>query len=449
MTAFTAGHRLLPVASHARILRALSAMLGAVTLLACGCSSRDLETDYGRHRQRGESGSVNGTDVLAGMFSDAGHSIYFRSRIITSEMEAADTIVWFPNDHAPPREEVCLWFDEWLAGEPGRTLVYVGRDFNAAPLYYEFLANHRRKTRKQTPKQQGTKQPEQPTKEKRDSLGLGHLTTDELDTDELDTDELDTDELDTDELDTDERETDEDVTADPDVPEECEWFGYQSAMLRHVEQLGGPWARGIDAAKADVWLGTWMKPDGEYQRLLTTGDDLLVTRLTWPYWDGSQLLLVANGSFLLNMPLVNHENRRLAGLLIGATGTSGRVVFLESGRGGPAIDPPHVASSLWTLFRAWPLGVILLQLAAVGVIFCFARWPIFGRPKQPPPEVTADFSKHVAAVGKLLSRTRDRAFLTEFMSGDESRAAAPSPTSTPGRTAGPGLESPPPDTKGS
>jgi hypothetical protein len=104
---------------------------------------------------------------------------------------------------------------------------------------------------------------------------------------------------------------------------------------------------------------------------------------------------------------VNHENRKLAGKLIEAVGEPVEVVFLESGPGGPPIDPPYTDNSLWTLFQAWPLGAILLQLAAVGVIFCFARWPIFGRPKQPPPESTADFAKHVAAVGQLLARTKE------------------------------------------
>jgi hypothetical protein len=133
----------------------------------------------------------------------------------------------------------------------------------------------------------------------------------------------------------------------------------------------------------------------------------IVSRGVPPYADGSQIILVENGSFLLNLALINHEHRMLAGELVAAAGESGSVVFLESGPGGPPIDPPPTDSSLWTLFEGWPLGAILLQLGIAGIIFCFARWPIFGRPKQPISSATTDFSYHVAAVGELLAKSRD------------------------------------------
>jgi len=82
--------------------------------------------------------------------------------------------------------------------------------------------------------------------------------------------------------------------------------------------------------------------------------------------------------------------------------------------GPPAPNLPSIpaapadASPLWSLFGAWPLNAILLQLAVLGIIFCFARWPIFGRPQQPVAESLSDFGKHVAAVGELLRRTKDR-----------------------------------------
>jgi hypothetical protein len=44
------------------------------------------------------------------------------------------------------------------------------------------------------------------------------------------------------------------------------------------------------------------------------------------------------------------------------------------------------------------------------VIFCAARFPIFGRPREPAPPRLSDFSRHVWALGQLLSRTKDRAY---------------------------------------
>ncbi len=141
--------------------------------------------------------------------------------------------------------------------------------------------------------------------------------------------------------------------------------------------------------------------------------------------NGSKLIVVANGSFLLNEPLVNHEHRKLAGKLIESVGDEpGRLVFLESGPGGPPVDPPGGGSALARLFGAWPLNVILLHLAVLGIIFCFARWPIFGRPTNPPAESTSDFGKHVDAVSELLRRSHDRAYALDHLPEDAEAAKA-------------------------
>jgi hypothetical protein len=103
------------------------------------------------------------------------------------------------------------------------------------------------------------------------------------------------------------------------------------------------------------------------------------------------------------------------------------VVLLESDHGGPPVDPPATDSSLWRALGAWPLNVILLHFAVLGVIFCFARWPIFGRPQMPPSYPLLDFGKHVEAVGRLLARTRDRDYAHGKLSqSEESGAARPS-----------------------
>jgi hypothetical protein len=127
----------------------------------------------------------------------------------------------------------------------------------------------------------------------------------------------------------------------------------------------------------------------------------------------SQLITVVNGSFLLNLPLVNHEHRKLAGKLIAATTPEGHTVFLESGERDPQIlaeEPDADYGPGLKYFEVWPLGPIVLHLAVLGIIFCFARWPIFGTPLLLPAAPASDFGKHVRALGKLLSRTKDKAF---------------------------------------
>jgi hypothetical protein len=338
------------------------ALLALGAILVAGCAM-ELDTEYGTSTNRFRSTSVNGVDVLAGMFVDAGHEVSSRSVLITASMDHVQTIVWFPDDGTAPSEEVCDWFDEWLAFGTDRTLIYVGRSFDSALPYWREMTSL-------APEGQKKLYRERQRMARGGASPAGAVGSSEL---------------------------------------KCPWFEIEPGSLHKVKELDGPWSRGIDSGQADVWMGDQLVPEVRARNLLTSGDETIVWRHTRGDWDGGKLIAVANGSFLLNLPLVNHEHRLLAGKLIDAVGEPGRVVFLRSGRGGPPIDP-ETGSALARLFGAWPLGAILLQLAVLGVIFCFARWPIFGRAKVPPTETTSDFGHHVDAVGELLKRTRDRAY---------------------------------------
>jgi hypothetical protein len=62
------------------------------------------------------------------------------------------------------------------------------------------------------------------------------------------------------------------------------------------------------------------------------------------------------------------------------------------------------------------LNAILVHMSVLGIVFCLARFPIFGRPRELPSEASADFGKHVGALGDLLSRSQDRNYaLTRLM----------------------------------
>lgn len=355
------------------ILRALGSRCWQLAAtLAClvalvGCREPDLDTYYGHQQVTGLTASVNGTDVLASMFEQQGHRVLARCTLMTSQMESIDTIVWFPDDYAAPSAEICKWFDEWLGGRSGRTVVYIGRTYDAAPVYWRTV----------TPWVTAEQAPEYRKRQREaEQSALPPLAPDPNSLD-------------------------------------CEWFTLKPHDASRVRQLSGAWSDGIRAGDGDMVLRWHMDPHEPAQMLLASQDDVLVSRVQQPHWRDGQLLLIANGSFLLNLPLVNHEHRKLAGTLIDATAANGKVVFLSSGKGGPPIDPPANDNSLWRIFGAWPLNVVLLHFAVLGVIFCFARWPIFGRPRMPPGGPLSDFGKHVEAVGRLLRRTGDRNYALE------------------------------------
>src|SRR4029453_17248202 len=67
-----------------------------------------------------------------------------------------------------------------------------------------------------------------------------------------------------------------------------------------------------------------------FEPLLTSEGDTLAFRVenNQPSgWGDAQVIVVANGSWLLNYPLVNHEHRKVAARLVNECGSAGKVAF--------------------------------------------------------------------------------------------------------------------------
>ena len=118
------------------ILHPLSFILLFILLCFAGCR-QDLETEYGQRSGPGATASVNGTGGLGAMFETAGHKVVSAAVLSPRLRHWANCIVWFPDDFRPPSEKVRKWLDEWLAAAADRTLIYVGRDFDAACWYWK------------------------------------------------------------------------------------------------------------------------------------------------------------------------------------------------------------------------------------------------------------------------------------------------------------------------
>lgn len=335
---------------------------------------RELETDYGKARSLGGSVSVNGTGVLCEMFRQAGHRVS-RLRRLSPRLEQFDTIVWFPDDFDLPNEEQRDRLETWLLNRPDRTLIYVGRDYDAEADYW-------RQVRPSVAPKQFAE-----IGQRQARAQLRH----------------------------DKRRMD--------MPqEECGvWFTARRDRPRveatTATDWRGPWAKGLDPSKLSMRLDGRLDPpkssdpgasDVELptcQVLLAAGDDVFAYRAEY----AGTLIVVANGSWLLNVPLVNHEHRKLADRLI-AECRGKNVAFLESDAGGPPVsDSDRVKHPTGLeMFTTWPLGLILMHLMALGVLACVTAFPIFGRPRPLDPVERSDFGRHIAALGDLLERTRDR-----------------------------------------
>ena len=327
----------------------------------------DVETSYGRRR---EGKSVNGTGVLAGVFERSGHSVVSR-KSLSPAIERAQTVVWMPDDYAPPTKLQSDFLENWLTGQPERTLIYVGRDFDAGPVYWKQIERQVEpallmETRRRWAKAQAA------------------------------------------------HDYDRASAADK---AEAQWFTSQcSVVQRRVEALEGPWSEGLVLERMSVVMGHNMIPElsGEkyvVEPLLSADNRPFVTRLQHPAWQDSQVILISNGSFLLNLPLVNSEHRKLAGRLVSHC-KRGLCVFLETGLGGPRIANQESRKPGLTGFEVltvWPIGPIVIHLVVLGMLACFLLFPIFGNPRTLAQDNASDFGEHVQALGELLYRVNDKA----------------------------------------
>jgi len=414
-----------------------------LALAAAGCGEQ-IDVIYGRQRGPGASASVNGTAVLAEMFEQSGHQVS-TWWALSPRLESADCIVWFPDDFSPPAKPVREWLERWLTSRPNRTLVYVGRDFDAAVWYWDHVL------------------PQASPSQRKEVRRRGRMARGKF------------------------------MAQRGAIPanEDCGWFvvkgKYQARKVRTLQ--GEPrWLEGIDPAKVEIDLcGRIDRPQKigqaavapeQIEVLLSSEGDLLVMRQPWfvyesqsTYWEDSsfwqepsgswddtidprrgetgtvgpqagpipaqedessdwwrnfwqrdpvgksQLIVVANGSFLLNLMLVNHEHRKLAGRLIAEIERGGgrpqEVVFLESGSGGPPIrehDPTQRGPSGLEALLVWPTWWMFAHLAFAGILLMLSRWPIFGIPRELPPEDAPDFGRHIEALGELLRSTGNRAY---------------------------------------
>ncbi|MHC4179232.1 MAG: hypothetical protein ACYSWU_17100 [Planctomycetota bacterium] len=206
-----------------RLQVVLLALLCGIT---AGCSEK-VDTDYGE-RKGAATYSVNGTAVLGEMFEAAGHEVYSWRWLSPRLQQRADCIVWFPDDFAPPSKnadgkDVRDWledwllsrpdgeadyvFGDWLEEEPGRTLIYVCRDFDAAGRYWD-------KVKPGAPPEQAKRIEKAAAAAKSDFDILRQAIPD---------------------------------------GEDCGWFTtVAKSQPRKVRTLEGPWAEGIDASKVEM-----------------------------------------------------------------------------------------------------------------------------------------------------------------------------------------------------
>jgi hypothetical protein len=394
------------------------------------------------------------------MFQDAGAKITSTSRL-SKTIASSQVVVWAPNSFRLPEQQASDYFDDWLSAKENRTLVYIARDYDAALDYWKRMvtngplnetAEYQRKLatavteferdrRHVIPPQArgmtgffGDEIPQTQTWEwfqvsrsdefqrvqtlrgpwaqgidptqtqiticsRLTAIGNDSMTprgngmADSSETEAVDATE--------DDGEIDAEITDAEITDEFDEESELESSEEVEDEPEEEPEFGSPYV-GSDYH--------FTSSDDVEVLLATSSDEILAMRIRSPYWQNSQLIVVINGSWLLNYSLVNHEHRKLAEYLIADCDCeSTRVTFLETGPEG-ARESSEVSDPFWHLLTLQPLGPVLMHAIVLGILYCFAAFPIFGRARTLAAESVSDFGKHTIAFGKQLAKSRDAAY---------------------------------------
>lgn len=341
--------------------------LAAIILLGCafggGCGwSEPVDTTYGRV----SGSSINGTGAFAALLKARGCEVGVTDRL-HPKLQADVLIRFSPYGDAPPDEEV-EWFNNWLVQDYGRSLVYVVNGFDTEKEFWTTI-------RAALPPDAS------PATVEGIDWRVEHAS---------------------------------DGLMGPGSQSFPTFGGAQADGVKVMPLFR--WAEGKGDAEADV-EGWWDEevdveaPDLPLYRglalgpnaspLLTSGGQVMAAEMS--RGDG-RVLVVANGSFLLNEGLVQQGRRPLAGLVADWIGEPPlRVVFVEG------YYPVSTLSntSLFRLLFVQPLTYVIPHLILLGILAVAVRAVRLGRPRA---ERIADVERpvaHAEALGDLMSRGRD------------------------------------------
>lgn len=362
-----------------------------IAVAVSGCSR--LDTTYGKSSGAEGQKSLNGFGVLREVYRRQGWKDRTMARL-SERANSMDAIVWTPMVDYPLEQDALEWFEEWF--ERGdKTLVWVLRDYQTEDAYWQQAAQlaepeqrieYRRRTARSRIDYLRT------LLERRALITNGWMTAEALDPPEL---------------------IGETTGPWADSVGSFAPYARLEYQLREFDESDRTAASQISSP---FFLETsFSDTDTDFTSLLGTENETpLVARVSHPTWNGSQVLVVAGGSLLNNFGLIQDASQRLALQVIEAgrpddgSDEAPVVGFLYSDYRGvmvSSLDPNQMGPSGMEMLTVWPLNLLTLHAAFLGLVTCLILLPIFGRPRRLPPRSSADFASHIDAVAALMART--------------------------------------------
>ena len=334
--------------------------LGLLLPLA-GCG--DVDTEYGK--VQGES--INGVGSLANLIKLRGHSIRSSTRYNERVSNWADVIIRVSPFAGEIDDEEAEWLSGWLRNESNRMLVYVVKDYTSDQ---EFWASMIANLPSSTPQDQRDEM-QRRLNESSWRSGLRGRP----------------------------RRTAPGQTADA-----KEWFSLSDPTGNKTtsKKLEGPWAEGVNAEQAAVPFDQYFDVlGGEKVYLEADGKPLVIG---WSLSNQSQVIVVANASFILNASLLNKARRPLTEKLVDQLGPPPRRVAIVEGY-RPTDDSPVESSSPFALLKTPPFGWIASHFSVFLILLALASAVRLGRVRSEPPTGVERPVAHPEALGRLLAKS--------------------------------------------
>jgi hypothetical protein len=376
--------------------------IGCLVFLGVMIGCGELQTEFGRSTGNSGRKSIAGFGVLREFYRREGWNDRTVTRL-SERLNNVDTIIWTPDSDLPPSVEATAWFEQWLA-RGDKTLIYVLKDHQTEYRYWQRAARlappvqrfeYRRRVARSgidldrallsrpTTITNGwfVATPLSPPG------SLGRLSDPDGD-EPLAAEISDLDKL---------------------VPFEIEYDVRSFDRTRDQAAASSVVPPPMNFA---TYAATATNVD--FQTVLRTeSEQPLISKVTNQNWPDSEIFVVASGSLLTNFGLVDPRSRKIAEYLIANSSTSDdsarpKVGFLSSDETGVSVsslDPVNSGPNGMELFTLWPINLVTIHAAVLGLLVCLMLLPIFGRPRRLPERPSADFADHIAAVAGLMERT--------------------------------------------
>lgn len=381
-------------------------------LLLSGCSS-ELPTPYGDSRGRHGDDSINGMGTLRRSFAASGWQTKNVNRL-SRRLRGDDAIVWTPKQSDQFNEQAALtWLAEWLRERP-RTLVYViADDGNEAEYWQQASDIAAADQRIEYRRRQARWLAEVMNRHVGWQGAIGHR---------IDRGWFQA-----------RRRWGQSPQWEVFVGDQLDVTLRESAQHHLPSRVPFMFTASEDEPS---WEASHFDAENLRFEVLARGPDDLPLALRIVSAAGvdaevaigrSQLIVVAGGSLVTNFAIARHTapggaalvQCLLAACLDNAQSTKPMVGFLANDGPIPISQSEEELSegaAGMALLTVWPLSLVTVHLALMGIILCMILFPAFGRPRRLAAAAHNDFGDHIQAVAVLLRRTAGQAYARERIS---------------------------------